>query len=135
MWFISGWQISLQHQQIAISLLAIDISQFDVAHSLCGDVTRDNSQRRFLAQYSVATLLRYFFEWLQHCFNIAMLCCARNCRCELSRVTSPLACKKALHLGESREGLLVVSIQSCLDTSRLDTSLLIRSVNSSTYLA
>lgn len=30
MWFISAWQISLQHQQITISLLA----QFYVAHSL-----------------------------------------------------------------------------------------------------
>ena len=39
-----------------------------------GDVTRDKKQRRFLAQYwSVATLLRHGFDWLQHCFNIAML--------------------------------------------------------------
>ena len=33
-WLINAWQISLQHQQITISLLAIDISQFYVAHSL-----------------------------------------------------------------------------------------------------
>ena len=33
-----------------------------------GDVIRDrDSQKRFLAQHSVATLLRYCFEWLQHC--------------------------------------------------------------------
>ena len=39
-----------------------------------GDVTRDKKRRRFLAQYcSVATLLRHGFDWLQHCFNIAML--------------------------------------------------------------
>ena len=31
--------------------------------------------------------------------------------------------------------LLVVSIQSCFDTSRFNTSLFIRDVNSSTYLA
>ena len=29
--------------------------------------------------------------WLQHCSNIATLCCAKNRRCESSRVTSPLA--------------------------------------------
>ena len=58
-----------------------------------GDVTREDSQRRFLAQLSVATLLRHCFEWLQHCSNIAMLCCAKNRRCESSRVTSPLQLK------------------------------------------
>ena len=54
-----------------------------------GDVTRDDSQRRFLAQHNVATLLRHCFEWSQHCSNIATLCCAKNRRCESSRVTSP----------------------------------------------
>ena len=49
-----------------------------------------DSQRRFLAQHSVATLLRHCFEYLQHCSNIATLCCAKNRRCESSRVTSPL---------------------------------------------
>ena len=34
--------------------------------ALWGDVTRDDSQRRFLAQHSVATLLRQCFEWSQH---------------------------------------------------------------------
>ena len=50
------------------------------------DVTRDDSQRRFVAQHSVATLLRHCFEWLQHCPNIAAMCCAKNRRCESSRV-------------------------------------------------
>ena len=45
-----------------------------------GDVTRDDSQRRFLASHSVATVLRHCFEWLQHCSKIATLCCAKN-RC------------------------------------------------------
>ena len=54
-----------------------------------GDVTQDDSQRQFLAQHNVATLLRHCFKWLQHCCNIAMLCCAKNRRCESSRVTSP----------------------------------------------
>ena len=55
-----------------------------------GVVTRDDSQRRFLTQHSVATLLRHCFEWSQHCSNIAKLCCAKNRRCESSRVSSPL---------------------------------------------
>ena len=40
-----------------------------------GDVTQDDSQWRFLAQHSVATLLRRCFEFLQHCSNITTLCC------------------------------------------------------------
>ena len=35
-------------------------------------------------------MLRHCFEWLQHCSNIATLCCAKKRRCESSRVTSPL---------------------------------------------
>ena len=54
-----------------------------------GDVKRDDSQRRFLAQQSVATLLRHCFDWLQHFLSVATLCCAKNCRCESARVTSP----------------------------------------------
>ena len=57
------------------------------------DVTRDDLQRRFLAQHSVATLSWHCFEWLQHCSSIATLCCAKNRRCESSRVTSPLSNK------------------------------------------
>ena len=57
---------------------------------LKGDVTGNDSQRRFLAQHSVATLLRHCFEWFQHCSNIATLCCAKNRRCESTRVTLPL---------------------------------------------
>ena len=55
------------------------------------DVTRDDLQRRFLAQCSVATLLRHCFEWLQHCPNIAKLCWAENRRCKSSLVTLSLA--------------------------------------------
>ena len=54
-----------------------------------GDITRDDSQRRFLAQHNLATLLRHCFKWLQHCCNIATPCCAKDRRCESSRVTSP----------------------------------------------
>ena len=52
-------------------------------------------QRRFLAQHSAASLLLYRFEWLQHCSNIAMLCCVKNTGEPLLldisfQVTSPL---------------------------------------------
>ena len=46
---------------------------------------------RNLAQNSVVTLLQHCFDWLQHCSNIATLCCANNRRCESFRVTSPLS--------------------------------------------
>ena len=58
---------------------------------LKGDVPQDDSQRRFLAQHRVATLLRHCFEWLQHCSNIAALCCAKDRPCESFRLTSPLS--------------------------------------------
>ena len=49
-----------------------------------GDVARDDSQRRFLPQHSVAMLE-------QSCIrnNVATVCCAKNRRCESSRVTLP----------------------------------------------
>ena len=53
------------------------------------DVTRDDSQRRFLAQHSLTTLLFHCLKWLQYCSNIWTLFCVKNCRCESSRVTSP----------------------------------------------
>ena len=59
-------------------------------HRILRDVTRDDSQRPFLAQHSVSTLLRHCFEWLQYCSSIATLCCAKNRRCKSSSVTSPL---------------------------------------------
>ena len=34
----------------------------------------------------MTTLLRHCFEWLQHCFNVPMLCCRKNCPYESSRV-------------------------------------------------
>ena len=59
-----------------------------------GDVTREDSQQRVLAQHSVAKLL---LAQLYHCSNIATLCCAKNRRCESSRVTSPLAGVDCIH--------------------------------------
>ena len=54
-----------------------------------GDVTRDDSQRRLLAQHTVATL-EQCCNYSKQCRNtVATLCCAKNRRCESSRVTSP----------------------------------------------
>ena len=68
-------------------------------HLSIGDVTRDDSQRLiFCAQHHI-TVLRHYVEWLQHCSNIATLCCAQHLRCKSSRVTSPLGaarCKNVL---------------------------------------
>ena len=51
---------------------------------------------RFLAQHSVA-MLEQCWNYSNQCRNnVAMLCCAKNCCCEL-------ACKQLLHLRESRE--------------------------------
>ena len=55
-----------------------------------GDVTRDDSQRRFLAQHSVAMLEQCCNHYKQCRNYLAPLCCAKNSLCESSRVTSPL---------------------------------------------
>ena len=54
-----------------------------------GAFTRDYSQRLFLAQHSTAMLEGCWNHWKQCCNNVATLCCAKNRRCESSRVTSP----------------------------------------------
>ena len=55
-----------------------------------GDVTWDDSRERFWAQHSVATLEQCCNHSKQCRNNVVMLCCAKNRRCEPSRVTSPL---------------------------------------------
>ena len=54
-----------------------------------GDLTGDDSPRRFLAQHSVAMLEQCCNHWKQCHNNVATLYCAKNGRCESSRVTSP----------------------------------------------
>ena len=52
-------------------------------------LTRDYSQRRFLAQHSVA-MLEQCCNYSKQCRNnVATLCWAKNRRCESSRATSP----------------------------------------------
>ena len=53
------------------------------------DVIRDNSQRRFLAQHSVAMVEQCCKHSKQCRNNVVMLGCAKNRRCESSRVISP----------------------------------------------
>ena len=55
-----------------------------------GDVTRDDLQRPFLAQHSIA-MLEQCFNYSKQCRNNVdtTLCCDKNRRCESSRVTSP----------------------------------------------
>ena len=54
-----------------------------------GDVTRNYSQRRFLAQHNVA-MLEQCCNPSKQCYNsVATRCCAENRRWESSRVTSP----------------------------------------------
>ena len=60
-----------------------------------GDVTRYDSQRGFLAQHSLA-MLEQCNHSKQYRNNIATLCCAKNRRCESSRVTSPSVCAAML---------------------------------------
>ena len=51
---------------------------------------RDDSQRRFLSQHSVA-MLEQCWNYSKQCrTNAATLCSAKNRRCESSRVTLPL---------------------------------------------
>ena len=50
----------------------------------------DDSQQKFLVQHSITTLSRHCFQWLQHWSNIAIMCCAWNCRYESCGVMSPL---------------------------------------------
>ena len=54
-----------------------------------GDVTLDDSQRRFLVQHSVAMLEQCCSHSKQCGNNVATLCCPKNRRCESPRVTSP----------------------------------------------
>ena len=54
-----------------------------------GDLTGDDSQRRFLAQHSVAMLEQCCNHSKQCHNNVATLYCAKNRRGEPSRVTSP----------------------------------------------
>ena len=65
-----------------------------------GDVTRDDSQRRFLAQHSVASWNNV--GTIRN--NVATLYCAKHRRCESSRVISPQLFRKMY--GEKSGGFI-----------------------------
>ena len=44
---------------------------------------------KFATQHSITASLQHCLESLQHCSNIATLCCPKNRHCESPRVTSP----------------------------------------------
>ena len=67
-------------------------------------------------------LLRHCFEQLQHCSGITTLCCAKNHRCESSRVTSPLSNTNLAvlrHINREKASLLVGVTEKCLCLSFL----------------
>ena len=53
-------------QQLSFGWISFaNLKAWHTLHSIIkGDVTRDHSKRRFLAQHSVASLLPHCFEWL-----------------------------------------------------------------------
>ena len=77
-------------QQCCSSVLryksSLRIVSFNI--TLKGDVTRDDSQRRFLVQHSVAMLEQCCNHSKQCRNNAVMLSCAKIRCCESSRVTS-----------------------------------------------
>ena len=72
---------------LSLSLLPLFYFLLD-KHLSKGDVTRDDPQRRFLAQHSAAMLGQCCNHSKQCRNNVATLCYAKNRRCESSRVTS-----------------------------------------------
>ena len=78
-----------------------------------------DSQRRFLAQHSIALLLRHFFEWLQHCSSIAMLCCAKNRCCESSCVTILIYVSRFRWIFFFRMGLWIAKLAGHKDDAKV----------------
>ena len=63
---------SLLSTSLSVPYVRVGVDGFPIfSQGLKGDVTRNDSQRRFLVQHSITTLLQHRFEWLQHCSNIA----------------------------------------------------------------
>ena len=84
-----SWQFSEFFDTVRILLdVLFRVFRFSKA-SFKGDVTEDDSQRRFLAQHSAAMLEQCCNHSKQCRNNVAKLCCAKSRRCESSRVTSP----------------------------------------------
>ena len=61
------------------------VLKFYLAHQELGDITRDDLQRPFLAQHSVAMLEKCCNYSKQCRNNVATLCCAKNITFRLKR--------------------------------------------------
>ena len=89
---IPGLKLNLPSTQFQSVLTASILSIGAYISIYCvfkGDVTRGDSQRRFLAQHIFA-MLEQCYNYSKQCRNnVPTLCCAKNRRCESSRVTSP----------------------------------------------
>ena len=104
------------HHAFLVHFFAVVVRLRREAERFKGDVTRGNSQRRFLAQCNVATLLGYCFDWLQYCFNIATPCCTKNRRCELSQrrsATTILSATQRRSVGTMLQPFETMSQQCC----------------------
>ena len=90
--FVSFAHLLCRSKSSDVSITRSSVSSFCTRRrrvAPCKGVTRDDSQRRFLAQHSVA-MLEQCCNYSKQCRNnVATLCCAKNRRCESSRVTSP----------------------------------------------
>ena len=90
----NGWQgVSIAYLPVKYTYIVIYLASFylDIRIDIWfwGDVTPDDSQRRFLVQHSVAKL-PLCLEWLQLCSNIATLCFANSSCCKSFHVTLSL---------------------------------------------
>ena len=98
-------KIKSGHEHIGNKILCKHIRQFLHKNNVQlgsltfqGDVARDDWQRRFLAQHSVAMLEQCCNPSKQCRNNAATLCCAKNPRCESSRLTSPLVVQNSVEV-------------------------------------
>ena len=87
-------------QRVGLGYVHTILESFPCRQVICNSsLTPDDSQQRFLTQDMVA-MLEQCCNHSKQCRNkVATLCCAENCRCESSRVTSPLDFLKVVRLG------------------------------------
>ena len=71
-----------------------------------------------LRNTALQSLLRHCFEWLQHCSNIAALCCAKNRCCEWSCVRLHGAIHVPQHLLYSHHALSEIFLYVCRTESK-----------------
>ena len=85
---LSVWPLSFSCQEVPFffleisSRLLVDETLLDIVNMSYGDVTRDDSQRRSLAQHSVAMLEQCCHHLKQCRSNVATPHCANNRRCK-----------------------------------------------------